>query len=376
MTLYNGTRINHRIKASVGEMAGVLFSGIRQRARAGRYWPGLLTLPLVLAGGAAHASAVAMNGLAEGVAATDNSYAYVANGFNGLRVIDVAHPRTPGTVGYVRTPDYARRVAAAGHYAYVAASGSGLVVVDVSNPSKPVITGSADTPGSAYDVAVDGHYAYVADGNSGLEIIDVADPKAPQLLATVDTPGLAQGVAVNGGFAYVADGTKGLEVINVSRATAPVIAGSVDTPGDAKGVAVANGHAYVADFDGIQVIDVSDPKTPKIVGNGNSLHDAVAIAAAGHYVYVANSVGSGGINNSAGDLGADVGDGVLQVFDVTDPANPMPVAMVDMQGNATGVALAGHYAYVTQGLSGMQVVDITDPKVAKQVEGFEPAPIP
>ena len=95
-------------------------------------------------------------------------------------------------------------MAVAGHYAYTADSFDGLRVIDVANPAAPVKVGNYDTPGDAEDVAVAGHTAYVADGDSGLRVIDVTDPAAPVEVGFYDTPGDARGVAVAGHYAYVA----------------------------------------------------------------------------------------------------------------------------------------------------------------------------
>ncbi len=58
----------------------------------------------------------------------------------------------------------------AGRYLYVA-SGYGLRVLDVANPAAPVSVGFYDTPGTANGVAVAGDYVYVADGAGGVFIL-------------------------------------------------------------------------------------------------------------------------------------------------------------------------------------------------------------
>jgi hypothetical protein len=58
---------------------------------------------------------------------------------------------------------------------------------------------------------------------------------------------------------------------------------------------------------------------------------------------------------------ADGGSG-LQVIDITNPESPRIVGSVDTPGNAMGVAVSGTHAYVTDGNRGLQVIDITDPE--------------
>ena len=60
----------------------------------------------------------------------------------------------PYVSGSVNTLGDARDVVISGGYAYVADGSNGLQVVDVSNPAVPTIVGSVDTPGLAWDVIV------------------------------------------------------------------------------------------------------------------------------------------------------------------------------------------------------------------------------
>jgi hypothetical protein len=145
--------------------------------------------------------------------AVSGSYAYVADGYAGLRVIDVSNPSSPREVGFYDTPGYASGVAVSGTYAYVADRGAGLRVIDVSNPSSPREVGFYDTPGGAWGVAVSGTYAYVAAYDAGLRVIDVSNPSSPREVGFYDTPGYAWGVAVSGSYAYVADGAGGLVIL-------------------------------------------------------------------------------------------------------------------------------------------------------------------
>ena len=102
------------------------------------------------------------------------TYAYVADGGDGLRIIDVSDPASPVEAGFYDTGDWVEGVAVSGAYAYVADLDDGLRVIDVSDPASPVGVGGYDTGGRAVGVVVSGTYAYVADGDDGLRIIDVS----------------------------------------------------------------------------------------------------------------------------------------------------------------------------------------------------------
>ena len=87
--------------------------------------------------------------------------------------------RKPDRGGLRRHPGVAYSVAVSGSYAYVADYYHGLRVIDVSTPARPIEVGWVGTPGYAYGVAVSGRYAFVAANYVGLYVIDVELPSAP-----------------------------------------------------------------------------------------------------------------------------------------------------------------------------------------------------
>ena len=50
------------------------------------------------------------------------------------------------------------------------------------------------------------------------------------------------------------------------------------------------------------------------------------------------------------------------MIDITNPASPAIVGSVDTPADASGVAVAGDYAYVADDFSGLRVVDIANPE--------------
>ncbi len=115
-----------------------------------------------------------------------------------------------------------------GDTAFVADGYDGLQVIDVSTPSQPVTIGSADTSGRATGVTVIGDTAFVSDGYDGLQMIDVSIPSQPVIIGSVDTSGHAYGVTVIGDTVFVADGGAGLVTVPLKAVTEirPVTANS------------------------------------------------------------------------------------------------------------------------------------------------------
>ncbi|MFA4888817.1 MAG: chitobiase/beta-hexosaminidase C-terminal domain-containing protein [Candidatus Omnitrophota bacterium] len=344
-------------------------------------------------------------GDARGVYVTGN-YAYVADGPSGLQIIDISNPQTPVLAGSYGTLSSVQGVYVLGNYAYVADFLSGLKIIDISNPQAPVLAGSYDTPGWAEGVYVLGNYAYVADHDSGLQIIDISNPHAPVLAGNYDTPGSAYRIYVLGNYAYVADGFSGLKIIDISNPRVPVLAGSYDSPlGFTRGIYIAGKYAYVAGgFSGLQIIDISNPHAPVLAGNYDTPDWAYGIYVLGNYAYVADyDSGLQIIGLIPDDLVVDaksclwkikaemvdktgnVSSTSRNIWAVTynhpprienlqslkyDKFSGTLLSVYNTLGLASGICIVGNYAYVAEGISGLQSIDISNPQAPVLAESY------
>jgi hypothetical protein len=175
-----------------------------------------------------------------------NGLAYVADGYSGLRVIDVSNPSAPIEIGATEIPYFARDVTVLGGLAYIADSYGGLRVIDVSNPEEPVEIGTLDSPDPSLGVAVSDGRAYLANGYGGLRIIDVSNPEQPVELGAYAPGYEVFDVAVVGAIAYL--GTYHIRAVDVSDPAAPSEIGGFDAYSFVRsGFAVTVGGLTVAD---------------------------------------------------------------------------------------------------------------------------------
>ena len=284
----------------------------------------------------------------------NGNYAYVADSFSGLAIIDISDPTNPGVPTYMETTGEALGVSVRGDYAYVADGASGLHVIDISDVSSPSLTGTFDTGGYAYDVVLssDGTKAYVADGNPGLEIIDVTSVENPSSWGFLDTGGQARSLVLssNGAKAYVANGSSGLAIANVSDPNNLYVYGRLNTPQAVQGVALSadEDSAYLAvGSSGVGVVDVSysfEPRLLGVLGTGGSASGLV-LSAEGASLYVA------------------VGEAGLQIIDIESPSNPTLGNFrlsSDLESNALDVILSsdGTEAFLADSNNGLQIIDV------------------
>jgi hypothetical protein len=276
--------------------------------------------------------------------ATDGDFAYVTDFSRGLVLVNVRNPigLAPEAHG-ADIPGRAFGLACADGLAYVADYGAGLRVLDLADPEAPLTVGSATTPGSAIGVTLVGTSAYLC-ASTQFVICDVANPAAPAVVGSAATPNGASAVAIAGNLAHVA-GYVGFGIYDIADPAAPAPLGSIHATQDAwgNGIALAGEYAFVVGGGGLKVINVVDPQNPVVVttlptgGTGN------AIALRDGYAFIATDLAG------------------LVVVDVSVPASPAIVAGVAVLGQAAGISLAGNVAYLAAFDRGVQVVDISDP---------------
>jgi hypothetical protein len=261
-------------------------------------------------------------------------------------VIALTGTTSAALVGGVDTADYAEAVALCGGYAYIADGWGGLRVVDVSDASAPVLRGGWDSPGYATDVAVSGSYAFLADDDNGLQVISVADPDMPERVAHLwGPPGVpVLGVELAGGLLFLNECHTGFQVVDIVDPTLPVIIGSCDTPGCAWDMCFRDSLAFVADGSaGVSVVNLSDPTQPVVIGTAGAPWSTGCIGIMEDFAY-------------AGAL-----DHGLYIYDISDPTMPTYVGSVSTPGFVTNLEVATEVLYVTDNGSGLQVFDLTDP---------------
>jgi hypothetical protein len=249
-------------------------------------------------------------------------------------------------------------VAVRGNYAFLADGAEGLEIIDVRNPALPTrINGGGLTTGASRVVLFSNH-AYVTT-RLGLERVDVTDPMHPLPAGSYSAEGP---VDVAGDYAFLAD-YNGLHVIDVRHATNLVRVGFRERHNFPTDVVVSGNYVYVAELQtGFHIFDVSSPSNPTRVGGyntsdyvpGHGYYPTADLVVSGSYLYVAN--GSGGV----------------KVFDISNPTNPIPAGSY-APIIASAISLSGNYAYVTDYYSDLEILRIDllreDIRLAASVAG-------
>jgi hypothetical protein len=254
--------------------------------------------------------------------------------------------------GYGTLPGDARGLWVDGSYAYVADGSSGLRIVDISSvPSNdsevveyPVVGSFTENADFSYSVLLDGATLYLACCGTGLIRLDVSDPASPAFTDSIDPPLFADDVCVSGDYTYMLDRTHGFRIFNTSIPGYPVLEGFLALSSKATDLCVSGTYAFLSDSAGtVKVIDVSDPVHPVFTGASIPAESPAALFASGNRLYIADTVTG------------------LSIADITDPLAPFIMGIVATYGTVLSVTASDGRAYVSEGASGVEIFDVSNP---------------
>jgi hypothetical protein len=102
-------------------------------------------------------------------------------------------------------------------------------------------------------------------------------------------------------------------------------------------------------INGVRVVDISDPATPAEIAVVDNLEEFARMDFLDGKLYV------------AGYTGGYFRSSVLRIFDLSSPAAPVQISVLDTPGHATSVSVAAGYAYLADGAGGFRVIDVSNP---------------
>ncbi len=281
----------------------------------------------------------------------DGDYAYVGGAYDGFYIIDASIPTSMSLAGYYNDSveiNWVYGSVVQDNKAYLANGADGLFILDITDKANPVKLGEVDLPSTSLDIKIQGTHAYLPVYTGGIRVVDISNPTAPsEVSGLITTTSDANGVAISGNLLYVAVHHAGLDVYNISTPSAPVFVSNVDLDGYARKVEISGNYAYVAcDLGGLQIIDISDPTNMSRVIwlDGNTRYYGLTLN--GSSVYVAGRSG--------------MSEYIMRIYDISDPENPIAIGFYNLANPGLDVFVSGDYAYVAAGSAGLYSLKIAE----------------
>jgi LVIVD repeat len=313
----------------------------------------------------------------------DGDLAYVATN-TGLSIVDITNPKDPKPVATLALGGKVSGIALKESHVYLANQTKDFQVVSVSTAGTPVLVATRSLPSQAWDVAVKDNVAYVASFGGQLYLFDITDPANPHQIdvlglpawssAKQDAANLAKlnsytaagsakvtGVSVAGDSLFAVEWNHGrFYYYDVALAHNPVFVGTHYAPftfrveGDAEQKAVYILSAF---------------------GNSSGIHSATlsafelspstrfnTCADCDYFQSPATDYGGLAVSSNGKYVVYMAGKrGVVQVLDVTDPADIKNAGVLSIPahgaktGESLGVALKGDHIFAAAGTLGLKV---------------------
>ena len=186
------------------------------------------------------------------------------------------------------------------------------------------------------------------------------DPDIPLPTSSCSTSGQASDLTVSGSQIYVADGSADLEILNVTDAFGPVTELGAYRLQSAPYAIASGSQTYVAaGSSGLHTMDLTTPDSPVMVSVLDSMLEADILAD--------NMVNFFDLTLLANDWGATGGllDGDIYKDNKVDRLDVAKLAADWLSSDALdevqGVVISGTTAYLANGRSGFQIVDLSSP---------------
>lgn len=254
----------------------------------------------------------------------------------------------------------------------------GVFIIDISNPDAPTLSNWYNpSPNQQFlEAIVIGNRGYFGSGTSageGVHIVDLTNPASPVLLGKVNaTSGGGYNqihemmVFDQGGARYLLENSnitsdRNLRIIDVTNPAAPVLKWNFTSSdsGWVHAMHIRGNRMFLSGFVSSSRVDIFDisnlaSQAPALLGSvavGNSNNHSAWTNETGEYLYSAR----------------ELSNGDLRVYDIRNPAQPLLIRSIQAAGlNINAITphnpvVMGNKLYVSWYQAGVQVFDITDP---------------
>ncbi len=250
-----------------------------------------------------------------------------------------------------------------GNHLYAAVQGK-LNTYDISTPDDPRLLNSVDASGNRQMVK-SGKYLYLSCRASGVQVFSLEDPANPKSVNRFFPAELATGLAVSGNVLAVTLRVYGVEFFDISDPLKVRSLGLLRTKEAQSAAFFGKGRIAISDWGAREVAigDLRNPGKTKVSCRLQLDGYADGVVVRGKYLYVATGMHA----SKTRPDNAGKGNG-LEIFDISDLKNIVRTGVVKfavtpkMFPDWWSLKVSGNYAFVTNSVNGVYVVDVTDKK--------------
>lgn len=330
--------------------------------------------------------------------------AFVADGSNGIELVDVFDLYAPISLAVLTPPGNVSAVEVVSNRLYAACGSGGLRVYNITFKNNPSQMGTRNTASAAQRLRVQGNHAYVACNGGRLEIVNIQNPNSPSLAATYLGGGSFADVDVAGNYALLGNTNGNIVLLNVSNPAAPVGVSTNFVAGGARAVRLVGTNAYVRTTAGsLIVIPVTGPPalapqlqqavTNQLVAAGQTAYMSVLASGTPPLsfqwrkdgVVLTNDSRISGATNAwlviSNTVTADTGNYAVtvtnafgqlvssNVLTVVNPGTPVFRQSFNPGGTVEDVTVKDLALYLADGTNGLEIYSVVNPRYPDRIGG-------
>jgi hypothetical protein len=280
-------------------------------------------------------------------------FIYITQGEGGMLVMDISNPEDPqeASVAIDGLRGYSSKIELhLDTLAYIAAGTFGVTIVNIADPYNPFKETANTIMKPAKNVHIYGKYLLVPVSEQGVDIAEVSHPAQPDPRNNIASLGYATDIETtsDSAFALIACGEMGLSIHNISNWQEGYgdypLCGWCDTPGYAEDIVLMEDKklAFMAcGTAGLQIINYADTNNVHIVAGFDGGGYAKELKVQNNRIYIAAELSG------------------LQIIDISDPGDPYFVGEIDTEF-ALGFDLDDNYIYLADEDEGLIIISIPE----------------
>ena len=269
----------------------------------------------------------------------------------------------PDEIGYYDDGSgFAYKVFVEGDYAFVADGEDGMEIIDVSNVSHPVNVSQYFEQGTIIDLEINQDFAYLLNDGIKLEIINITDPAQPQKIGQFNSSVKIHDFCVLNDFTYLTTAEYGLTILNVSDPTQPTNISHWESERNYESLYSVQFHEnrlYIGAGHRLLTLKIKDPILPvEVAIYSDDMFDARYATISDHYAYVSNY-----INCNPCEEG-------LRIIDIRFPKVSYTISSYSTEIPPRDITIHKDFAFLATG--GIEILDISSKRKLSLIGSISP----
>ena len=272
-----------------------------------------------------------------------NEIAYVADGANGLSILNVSSINHRTLLGQFETEGSAENVVVMNDRIYLTADNF-LYIIDSSDLSNPEELSNYNTTGKISDIDVKNEIVYLTDDEQGLTILDTSSDILIKIgdFNIVNTS--FQSVSIENEVAFVATRNHSFIILDVSQPNLPKILGECNLTGSLNTVNINGTVAFIsAEDQGFHLVNITNLYDPGLINTFNTTGNSTDILIDGNIVYVSDNI--------AGIIRYEFDNYLDTTPDITNHT---------LNGIAKKMFIDNNYMVVSEGTRGLEIIELSE----------------